>query len=803
MLTENIGVERKHLNLICVTLVTALLAVNSSVIHADPLYQGFTYEGRLFDTSGTNPVLDSNVQFKLQLLSPSGCLLYEEVQNADTSVSDGHFNLHVGSAIGNAKRTLSDPALAMAAIYANKSTPTRGPATDCVGGYTPTSGDGRYLKVSVTPSATGITDILSPNVAITSAPYATVAESLNGYNETNFVKTVDVTSCSVGDALSFNGTSWSCITGPVGPAGPIGPAGTTGAAGPIGPAGTTGAAGPIGPAGTTGAAGPIGPAGTTGAAGPIGPAGTTGAAGPIGLTGATGAAGPSQLSAVGPAIGLNAADHSAFAQTWTWNSLTTGNAMTMSSTSMTTGNLLSVNSSSPTATGNVLQIGSSSGSAVPLAIYNNGNGMSLDIKASGAGENALIRMSNMNAAAIGSGSGVLFSANSLGGMTDVAKVGAIITDTTVGTYKGALIFSTASGSSPVERVRIDHLGNVGIRTSTPQVALDVNGLVRIGGNGNSPGCAALEIGAIRYRTDINKLEFCDGTTSWAPIDAGGGGGEANTASNIGNVGVGIFKVKSGVDLQFKKLNAGSTKVTIADDAINNEVDVDVNESVLNIASMAGTLPVTKGGTAMSAALSGNRLIISASASSFGEAPLLTASRALASDPAGIPVAVATTATELGYVNGVTSSIQTQLNAKISSQWITNATDIYYSSGNVGLGTPSPRAMLDVQGAIVSKSPIDNNPSTTINFMGGNIQYTTASCGAFTLTNLKDGGSYMFVVKGPSNATQCTFTAFSGAGVGSLFVKPPPDHTIPIAGKHTIYNFAVVGSDVYVSWTPGY
>ncbi len=44
---------------------------------------------------------------------------------------------------------------------------------------------------------------------------------------------------------------------------------------------------------------------------------------------------------------------------------------------------------------------------------------------------------------------------------------------------------------------------------------------------------------------------------------------------------------------------------------------------------------------------------------------ITASRALASDANGLPVAVATTATELGYVNGVTSAIQTQLDAKLA------------------------------------------------------------------------------------------------------------------------------------------
>lgn len=55
-----------------------------------------------------------------------------------------------------------------------------------------------------------------------------------------------------------------------------------------------------------------------------------------------------------------------------------------------------------------------------------------------------------------------------------------------------------------------------------------------------------------------------------------GSGEANTASNVGTAGVGVFKQKVGVNLQFKKLNAASDKVIITDDTANDEIDIDVS-----------------------------------------------------------------------------------------------------------------------------------------------------------------------------------------------------------------------------------
>ncbi len=65
---------------------------------------------------------------------------------------------------------------------------------------------------------------------------------------------------------------------------------------------------------------------------------------------------------------------------------------------------------------------------------------------------------------------------------------------------------------------------------------------------------------------------------------GASGGEANTASNVGSSGVGIFKQKTAYDLEFKKINAGSSKVTIIDDTGNDDVDIDIAEANIDLSN---------------------------------------------------------------------------------------------------------------------------------------------------------------------------------------------------------------------------
>ncbi len=125
-----------------------------------------------------------------------------------------------------------------------------------------------------------------------------------------------------------------------------------------------------------------------------------------------------------------------------------------------------------------------------------------------------------------------------------------------------------------------------------------------------------------------------------------------------------------------------------------------------------------------------------------------------------------------------------------------------SSGNVGIGTTTPRVALEVNGAVISKAAANVAAATTIDFISGNLKYTTNDCGAFQFNNLKDGGSYSFAVQG-TNSTLCSFTAFSDAGSTALTVHMPPNHSSTTTGKHTLYSLLVMGTHVYIGWVGGY
>ncbi len=75
------------------------------------------------------------------------------------------------------------------------------------------------------------------------------------------------------------------------------------------------------------------------------------------------------------------------------------------------------------------------------------------------------------------------------------------------------------------------------------------------------------------------------TSTGAGVQWGTGGGEINTGSNEGTGGVATFIQKTGTNLEFRSVNTGSNKITVIDDAANNEIVIDVVDANL---ALAGT-----------------------------------------------------------------------------------------------------------------------------------------------------------------------------------------------------------------------
>ena len=146
--------------------------------------------------------------------------------------------------------------------------------------------------------------------------------------------------------------------------------------------------------------------------------------------------------------------------------------------------------------------------------------------------------------------------------------------------------------------------------------------------------------------------------------------------------------------------------------------------------VTGVLPVANGGTNSSTALNNSR-IMQSSGGAIVEAAAITASRALVSDANGIPTHATTTATEIGYVNGVTSAIQTQLNNKQPLDATLTALAAYNTNGiltQTAADTFAGRTITAGNGiSVADGNGVAGNPTiTATNFTSGDIVLTSFS-----------------------------------------------------------------------------
>ncbi len=159
----------------------------SAAVSAQTLPDQFTIEGRLF-VSGV--ALSGTVDIKLEVVDSgaSTCVLYREVHSNVDVGTQGIFALKLGG--GSA---LFHPQSRLSSVFANGVAQTGDSngdnSADC--NFTPSAGAQRLVRMSVSQNSGSTYTLLSPDTAVTTSPTAMVAETLQGKSPSDLVQVRD------------------------------------------------------------------------------------------------------------------------------------------------------------------------------------------------------------------------------------------------------------------------------------------------------------------------------------------------------------------------------------------------------------------------------------------------------------------------------------------------------------------------------------------------------------------------------------------------------------------------------------
>lgn len=207
--------------------------------------------------------------------------------------------------------------------------------------------------------------------------------------------------------------------------------------------------------------------------------------------------------------------------------------------------------------------------------------------------------------------------------------------------------------------------------------------------------------------DVLSWNGSSWTTDAAPIE---------TASNTNVGGVGVFSSKVGTDLRFRGVNAASSKITVALDAPNREIDIDLG--TVNIDDLADV--------ASAPLLTGDRLSWSGTQWTTRAAPIDTASNY---GVGGVGVYNSKNVTDLRFrnINAASSKITVALDAPNREVDVDLGTVTLDDLSNVAVPSPSTNDILAFNGT---------NWVNTLPTSGGIVNAAWASyVGTLTLTSI--------------------------------------------------------------------
>ena len=372
---------------------------------------------------------------------------------------------------------------------------------------------------------------------------------------------------------------------------------------------------------------------------------------------------------------------------------------------------------------------------------------------------------------------------------------------------GGFAFYTNVSGTGTEKVRISNSGNLGIGTSSPAYSLDVLGSARIQSVPNTSVATGVLVkhpttGQISEQliSDIkNTAWYTTGTTTDA------GGDKTGNIYRTGRIGIGISPLSNLHVYAAANTTMPTTAATTA--STIPLIKLQTTNTALGMFT-ANAAPWTFGwqsyenstGIAVPMALqpvSGN----------VGIGTIDPTASMEISRSSGLFTGTETSGHGLQIVSGKTNGTDYSLYMGAdktnglsylqSVRWGTSVAPLVLNGrgGKVSVGSAVNPTAFEVNGAATNTTAFNAAAGTSIDFSKSNLAYTTASAGAFTLTNIKDGGTYTLSVQGATSGT----ASFTATG----FTFRQINNGATSAGKHTLYTFLVMGTTVYVYMATGF